>query len=47
MNDDITILIAVVLTAIILAFTAWWNVGFWLECRATNSFFYCLYVLAK
>ncbi len=27
--------------------SAWWWFSMWDECRLTNSFWYCMYVLSK
>lgn len=35
------------LVAIFLGLITWWNISLWEECRATNSFWYCVRVLSR
>ena len=38
------------ITAVVVSFIAlavWLEIGFWNECRETNSFWYCVRVLSK
>lgn len=30
----------------VIGFGIWWEVSLWNECRATNSFFYCVRTLS-
>lgn len=39
--------IAALAIIVLLAFTVWWEASLWSECRATNSFWYCVRVLNK
>lgn len=42
--------VAAIFVAIIVAVIAlvvWWEVSIWGECRATNSFWYCVRILAR
>lgn len=44
------VIIGIGATAFVLAVFGvmiWWNVAIWSECRETNSFMYCLRVIAK
>lgn len=35
------------LIALFIALGFWWEVSSWVECRETNSFWYCLRILGK
>jgi hypothetical protein len=38
---------AIALFFALIAFAIWVEIGVWNECRATNSWFYCMRILSK
>ena len=44
-NENIMIAVGAGVLLLILGVVIWWNLLLWDECRATNSFWYCIRVI--
>lgn len=47
MKHDIAIIGFALCVLMLVAGGIWWEWALWSECRATNSWFYCVRVLSK
>lgn len=47
MKEIVLSVVAMIAVFAIIGGSIWWEASLFFECRETNSFFYCMRVLAK
>jgi len=47
MKNSLSSIAVVLLIVTIIGLGLWYNVAVWNECRATNSFFYCMKLMSR